>query len=298
MAFFEFSGSWFPNKYVLFTVWNFGMKALANGRKMNVGDMNDIKKYERLNRISTRSYQKIPFKLPVFSIYVVSICILSGWTYRNIHVTTQKTPRSCFVFTRIFAGKIFCTLQKSQRGMSRLVYFPVAISCATATVWAAIHPVSRVGSGWPIMREGLACSSILVAGWISCHLAILGNHRLCRKSSLYICQRFSQHEVGPDFRVTPENSHSWASDHPLPAPHGRWSEALKCLMVKWESPPNECMKMPDNYLCPNKIHLNPPEKHAYHKHPQASNSSIRSTYPSNRPNQIKSIINSTPKNLG
>lgn len=54
------------------------MKALANGRKMNVGDMNDIKKYERLNRISTRSYQKIPFKLPVFSIYVVSICILSG----------------------------------------------------------------------------------------------------------------------------------------------------------------------------------------------------------------------------
>lgn len=145
-------------------------------------------------------------------------------SYQGEHIeTSMSQPKkllSCFVFTRIFAGKMFCT--SSQRGMSGLVYFPVAISCATATVWAAFHAVGiRVGSGWLILREGLACSSILVARVISCHLAILGNHRLCRKSSLYICQRFSQHEVGPDFRVTPENSHSWASDHPLPAPHGR-----------------------------------------------------------------------------
>ena len=125
------------------------MKALANGRKMNVGDMNDIKKYERLNRISTRSYQKIPFKLPVFSIYMLYLFV----SYQGEHIeTSMSQPKkllSCFVFTRIFRGKIFCTLPKSQRGMSGLVYFPVAISCATATVWAAFHAVSRVGSGWP-----------------------------------------------------------------------------------------------------------------------------------------------------
>jgi len=121
-----------PIKYVLFTVCNFGMKALVNGRKMSVGEMNDIKKYERLNRISTRYCQKIPFKLPVFSIYVVSICILSGEHIETSTSQPQKTPQ-LFRFHENFGGD-FSTLPKSQRGMSGLVYFPVAISCATATV--------------------------------------------------------------------------------------------------------------------------------------------------------------------